>query len=314
MTVVVRQGSDVNWIPVTIDYHYKSKYPLEGMSARRRDHDFKLELEAVLETRLPYELVCAVHQIERKEVIIENITERVKTYYATLQYGNIEYVARFTEFDLKNRPKRLIYRIADEFKQVVGRRLSKRTIVEWLKVDFGYYFPQYFPEYVKYAHIVGHPLLIRNIEVVQQPIMVEAESVAPFYTTEDPETVRNGVAEAVAIVMERLTDEFLEDVYNFPTAVEFKTESGVEDLEPDCNPSTTDIITAPIDDTSIIEEYTAIKDARMLRANNLDETPKLYDYWSERYKEFLQSLIRDIIYDLVQWYENWLKEHLRGGE
>lgn len=326
MAVVVKKDSEVNWIPVRIIYHYKSKYPLYEGQARRKDHDFKLELEATLETKMPYELICQDHKLMREEVEIEVFHDTVTHYYAQLVYEGIEYIAHFTEFQLKDNPKGLIYRIADEFKQIVGRRLAKRTIIEWLKMDMAYYFPEYYPEYYKnvliiiranerlYGQAKYYPLLIRNIESVDEPIERVSEAVTPYYTFESAETFRQGLETVVAIVLERLTEEFLNDVYMFPTATEFKYESGVEGAKPDCNPSTTDIITARIDETWPIEENTYIVSAEMLRANNLADSPRVYTYWSEQYEEFLSNNISDIVFDIVEWYKSWYKEHFEKEE
>jgi len=324
--VRVRENSTVNWIPVELRYHYKSKYPMEGQPARRRDHDFKIELEAVIRTRMPHELICSDHLIVREEVEYKVFTDTVTHYYATLRYDNIEYVAHFTEFDLKNHPKDLIYRIADDFKQVVGRRLSKKTIIEWLKMDMAYYFPDYYPEERRYVNaiirvnieIYGHPryypLLIRNIESVDEPIEIEKEDVTPYYIKETAEDFRQGLEHIVSIVLERLTEEFLRDVYMFPLATEFKFESGVEACRPECNPSTTDIITDSITATYIIEDETQVVSAMMLRANNIADNPREYDYWSTKYEEFLASNVMDIAKEIVDWYERWYENHFRGGE
>jgi len=305
--VVVREDSNVSWIPVTYTAVWRSQYKTSEQR-RNKPHDFRIEIDVSFTSYLPHELVCTDHYYEYNRTV-EIEEERYEPAWAlTIEACGLKAKMEFR----KIKPAELV-RIV---KGMCGRKLSRRTIVEWLKVDLGYWFPEQFPEYAKYAQMlqkiqdklkdttVRIPYIIKDVISYNVPVK-ETHTEQQFGKTfESADEFQEKMAKAYHDIITDLIREFMTEEYHMPIAVEFEDlEGGYERLEPEgCTMTTGNVITAPITDTKVIEYNTELLNVSFRRSNVIEVEPSPYLYWTQKLEDFIENNSSKVIDKLVTTY------------
>ena len=333
--VNVREDQNVTWIPVRFHHLWRSKYTT---SERRRSkpHDFWIEIEVSVDSMLPHELTCTDHNYVYYEELLtpteREVVTKVPVYYIKVSARGGEDIVTVEQQKLRQLPMILLKAV----KNMCGRRLSKLTAREWLKVDLGLLFPDIFPEYVRIANkvlevanrleeegfkdVTKPPYLIKGYEVVEEEKKSSEIVFERVMNTEkifeSADAFQDVIASAVDEVIDRLIDEFITEEYNMPIALEFKeeTEGGYERIEAECRLGTKGTVTAKVTSTKPIEENTKVANAVFRRSNSSTVAPGNYIYWSDELYSFLVANTNEIVNAIVEAYENHINKMFYGGE